>query len=186
MREMIRRVCAVPLMVCVFSLAGCTTVQTARGPVTYMFVPLIGDAYDRDVYNREGTSFVNPRWSFDPDSHPAVRPASGAGANTSSSLQDRAHGQLVGGIAGALVGAQAGHRTAGVVAGSALGALVGARLADPCAPEVNQGSLLGALAGGVLGSLFGGGRGRDAFIALGAAGGAVRGTDMAADTRRCR
>ena len=105
---------------------------------------------------------------------------------TRTSGEVRADGQTAGAVVGALIGAQAGNRAAGVVAGSAIGALAGGKLADPCQPDANAGSLWGALAGGWLGSLFGGGRSRDFFIALGAAGGAVRGTEMWGDGRRCR
>ncbi|MBL8383388.1 MAG: hypothetical protein JNM90_09950 [Burkholderiales bacterium] len=172
--------------------AGCATVATPGGQVTYVAVPLIGQAYDRDVYNREGTSYYNPRWSFDPDSHPAVRrPAGSAGdayppRSTASAAEQRADGQLIGGALGALAGAQAGNRTAGIVAGSALGALAGGKAADPCWASPNAGSFWGAIAGGWFGSLFGGGRGRDFWTAVGAAGGAIRGTEMGADGRRCR
>ncbi len=85
-----------------------------------------------------------------------------------------------------MIGAQAGNRLAGVAVGAASGALIGGKLNDPCQPDANYGSLWGGLAGAWLGSLFGGGRGRDFFIALGAAGGAVRGTERVSDGRRCR
>jgi outer membrane lipoprotein SlyB len=181
-------------MVCAslgLALAGCAALESRSGGVTYVAMPLIGQTYDRDVYNREGTSFYNPRWSFDPDSHPAVRPSGAANGpyppvSTRSAPEQRAEGQLTGGIAGALIGAQAGNRTAGIVAGSAIGAFAGGKLADPCSPGAKLGTLWGGLVGGWFGSLFGAGRGRDFWAALGAAGGAVRGTDMGADGRRCR
>ena len=177
------------------ALTGCATVQSPGGHITYVAVPLVGQAYERDIYNREGTSFYNPRWAFDPDSHPAVRsvaPREGAQVSlyppvsTRSSAEIRSDGQLAGGVIGALAGAQAGNRTAGVVVGSAVGALAGGRVADPCRSVPNLGSVWGTLAGGWFGSLFGGGRGRDFWTALGAAGGAIRGTEMGADGRRCR
>lgn len=189
-RRMIRRMTSAAALL---ALAGCAVVEQG-GRVTYSAVPLVGATYDRDVYNREGTSFYNPRWSFDPDSHPAVRaPASGtAPANpyppvsTRSAAEQRADGQVTGAIIGALLGAQAGNRTAGVIAGSASGAYIGGKVADPCSPGPNLGTAWGALVGGWFGSLFGGGRGRDFWTAVGAAGGAVRGTEMGADGRRCR
>ena len=176
-------------------LHGCATVESSRGRVTYTTAPTISQAWEGNVYNRERTTYFNPRWTTDPDSHPAVRPVATAGADgpspyppvsTRTSAEARADGQLAGGIVGALIGAQAGNRGAGIVAGSAIGALAGGRLADPCQPSANLGSLWGALAGGVFGSLFGGGRGRDVWTAIGAAGGAIRGTEMGADGRRCR
>lgn len=105
---------------------------------------------------------------------------------THPSREAAADGQLNGAVVGALIGAQAGNRLAGVAIGSATGALIGGKLNDPCQPDANYGSLWGGIAGAWLGSLFGGGRGRDFFIALGAAGGAVRGTERVADGRRCR
>ena len=112
---------------------------------------------------------------------PAVYPP----YSTSTSREAAAEGQTSGAVIGALIGAQAGNRLAGVAIGSATGALIGGKLADPCQPDANYGSLWGGLAGAWLGSLFGGGRGRDFFIALGAAGGAVRGTERVADGRSC-
>ena len=191
-RRIIRRKVAVALLL---ALAGCATLQSPGGNITYVAVPLLGQAYERDIYNREGTSFYNPRWAFDPDSHPAVRaavaregvqPSPYAPVSTRTSAEIRADGQLAGGVIGALVGAQAGNRAAGVALGSAVGALAGGRAADPCQSPPNLGSVWGTLAGGWFGSLFGGGRGRDFWIALGAAGGAVRGTEMGAEGRRCR
>ena len=176
-------------------LHGCMAVDTSRGAATYSTAPTIGQAWEGNVYNRERTTYFNPRWSIDPDSHPAVRPVAAAGADghaayppvsTRTAAEVRADGQVAGGLVGALIGAQAGNRGAGIVAGSAIGALAGGRLADPCQPGANPGSLWGALAGGVFGSLFGGGRGRDFWTALGAAGGAIRGTEMGAEGRRCR
>lgn len=188
-RRIIRRAAIVaPLL----GTCACATVGTAHGPATVVGVPFPGAGFDRDLVNREGTSYYNPRWSFDPDSHPAVRPlARGDAAGRSappagSRAEPRADGQLAGATLGALAGAQAGNRAAGIVAGSAVGALAGGRLADPCAPSPNAGSVWGALAGAWLGSLFGGGRGREFWIAVGAAGGAVRGTEAAAEERRCR
>lgn len=105
---------------------------------------------------------------------------------TRTSRDAAADGQTTGAIIGALIGAQAGNRLAGVAVGAASGALIGGKLNDPCQPDANYGSLWGGLAGAWLGSLFGGGRGRDFFIALGAAGGAVRGTERVSDGRRCR
>ena len=98
----------------------------------------------------------------------------------------RSDGPRTGAVIGALIGTQAGHRLTGVGAGAAIGALAGGKLADPCQPDVNAGSLWGALAGGWLGSLFGGGRGRELFTALGAAGGALRGTEQESRGRACR
>lgn len=176
-------------------LHGCATVESSRGRVTYTTAPTISQAWEGNVYNRERTTYYNPRWTTDPDSHPAVRPVAPVGSDgqsayppvsTRTSAEARADGQLAGGIAGALIGAQAGNRGAGIVAGSAIGALAGGRLADPCQPGANLGSVWGALAGGVFGSLFGGGRGRDFWTAIGAAGGAIRGTEIGAEGRRCR
>ena len=191
-RRIIRRL---GVLASLLALVGCATLQSPGGNITYVAVPLLGQAYERDIYNREGTSFYNPRWAFDPDSHPAVRPAAPRDAaqvspyppvSTRSSAEIRADGQLAGGVIGALVGAQAGNRTAGIAVGSAVGALAGGRAADPCQPAPNLGSVWGTLAGGWFGSLIGGGRGRDFWMALGAAGGAIRGTEMGADGRRCR
>ena len=131
-----------------------------------------------------------------PASEPAAReaPESGSGSrspayppySTRTSGEVRSDGQLAGGIVGSLIGAQAGNRPGGIVVGAALGTLAGGKLADPCQPDANAGSIWGALAGGLLGSMFGGGRSRDFFIALGAGGGALRGTEMWGDGRRCR
>ncbi len=189
-RRMIRRMTSATALL---ALAGCAVVEQG-GRVTYSAMPLVGETYDRDVYNREGTSFYNPRWSFDPDSHPAVRaPATAMSpaspyppVSTRSAAEQRADGQVTGAIIGALLGAQAGNRAAGVIAGSASGAYIGGKVADPCSPGPNLGTAWGALVGGWFGSLFGGGRGRDFWTAVGAAGGAVRGTEMGADGRRCR
>lgn len=191
-RRIIRRL---GVLASLLALVGCATLQSPGGNITYVAVPLLGQAYERDIYNREGTSFYNPRWAFDPDSHPAVRPAvAREGAqlspyppvSTRSSAEIRADGHLAGGVIGALVGAQAGKRTAGIALGSAAGALAGGRAADPCQSAPNLGSVWGTLAGGWFGSLFGGGRGRDFWMALGAAGGAIRGTELGAEGRRCR
>ena len=107
-RRMIRRLAGAAALL---AATGCAVVESG-GRVTYTAVPLLGEAYDRDVYNREGTSFYNPRWSFDPDSHPAVRPPSGgpaaatAGAyppvSTRSAAEQRADGQVSGAIVGAI------------------------------------------------------------------------------------
>ena len=105
---------------------------------------------------------------------------------TRTTREAAADGQTTGAILGALIGAQAGNRLAGVAVGAASGALIGGKLGDPCQPDANYGSLWGGLAGAWLGSLFGGGRGREFFIALGAAGGAVRGTERVSDGQRCR
>ena len=186
LRAMIRRLvaCAVAL-----GATACATVESPGGHVTYVAAPLSSHIYDRDVYNREGTSFYNPRWSVDPDSHPAVRAPLGGAYPTPSSrsaAEQRAEGQLAGAIVGALIGAQAGNRTGGIVAGSAIGAVAGGKVADPCWASPNLGTLWGAIAGGFLGSLFGGGNGRDFWTAIGAAGGAIRGTEMGTDGQRCR
>ena len=117
-----------------------------------------------------------------PVSAPAIYPPYA----TRTSREAGADGQTSGAIIGALIGATAGNRLAGVAVGAAGGALIGGKLNDPCQPDVNYGSLWGGVAGAWLGSLFGGGRGRDFFIALGAAGGAVRGTERVGDGRRCR
>ena len=106
--------------------------------------------------------------------------------STRTSRETAADGQLGGAAIGALIGAQAGNRAAGIAIGAASGALIGGKFNDPCQPDANYGSLWGGIAGTWLGSLFGGGRGRDFFIALGAAGGAVRGTERVAEGRRCR
>lgn len=193
-REIIRRLVAIAALL---AATGCATVRTADGGTTTVVLPLPSRVIDGNVYNRAGTGYYNPRWTFDPDSHPAVRPRPASAADSAGESRDpprsirtaaeiRADGQIVGGALAALAGAQAGNRGAGVLVGSAIGALAGGKIADPCAPAPNAGSAWGAIAGGVFGSLFGGGRGRDFFTALGAAGGAVRGTEMGADGRRCR
>lgn len=196
-------------------LSGCVSVQTGSGGrVTYWVVPGLesgertsgaGTTY----YNeRWGTSpDTHPAVSgaagsgasglIDSAGNTAQNGSGSASAanpaapvyapyGSRTSREARADGQTAGAVVGALIGAQAGNRAAGVVAGSAIGALAGGKLADPCQPDANAGSLWGALAGGWLGSLFGGGRSRDFFIALGAAGGAVRGTEMWGEGRRCR
>lgn len=199
--RIIRRACVGAAL----ALAGCATVETGSG-ATRVRPVFVGDS-DRDVVNREGTSFYNPRWSFDPDSHPAVRRAPGRlpadGANPSASpratadgayppvstrtaVEARADGQVAGAAIGALAGAQAGNRAAGIVVSSAVGALAGGRVADPCTESPNLGSVWGTVVGAWFGSLFGGGRGRDFWTAVGAAGGAVRGTEMGGEGRRCR
>jgi outer membrane lipoprotein SlyB len=186
--RIIRRACAVAAL----CIAGCATVE-GNGGATRV-VPVFVTDYDSDVVNREGTSFYNPRWSFDPDSHPAVRrvpgrpPAYGAypSVSTQSAAEARADGQVAGAALGALAGAQAGNRAAGIVVGSAVGALAGGRMADPCTESPNLGTVWGTVVGAWFGSLFGGGRGRDFWTAVGAAGGAVRGTELGGDGRRCR
>ncbi len=176
-------------------LSACASVQTPAGNVSYMVFPWVADM-DTRVHDRAGTGSYDPRWSFDMDSHPAVRPAAAsrqavaespdAGSGTRHDGDARANGQLLGGALGALAGAQAGNRIAGIVAGSAFGTLAGGRLADPCAPGLNAGTVWGTLAGGLFGSLFGWGRGREFWTAVGAAGGAIRGSEMGADGRACR
>ena len=106
--------------------------------------------------------------------------------STRTSREVREDGQVTGAAVGGLIGSQAGNRPGGVAIGAAMGALAGGKLADPCQPNVNAGSVWGALLGGWLGSAFGGGRGRDFFTALGAAGGAVRGTEYESTGRGCR
>lgn len=192
-REIIRRLVVIAVLL---AATGCATVRTADGGTTTVVLPVPSRVVDGNVYNRAGTGYYNPRWTFDPDSHPAVRPRAAAtegddqtrhpAPSTRTAAENRADGQMVGGALGALAGSQAGNRGAGVLVGSAIGALVGGKISDPCAPAPNAGSAWGAIAGGLFGSLFGGGRGRDFFTALGAAGGAVRGTEMGSDGRRCR
>lgn len=106
--------------------------------------------------------------------------------STRTSREAREDGQVTGAVLGGLIGTQAGNRLGGAAIGAAVGALAGGKLADPCQPNANAGSLWGALAGAWLGSLFGGGRGREFFTALGAAGGAVRGTEYESTGRGCR
>lgn len=103
-----------------------------------------------------------------------------------TSREAREDGQVTGAVIGGLIGTQTGNRLGGVAIGAAVGALAGGKIADPCQPNANAGSLWGAIAGGWLGSLFGGGRGREFFTALGAAGGAVRGTEYESTGRGCR
>ena len=195
------------LLLAAAALSGCMSIETGGGRVIYWVVPGSGfTAQSGDRTNSAGTTYYNERWARSPDTHPAVagtsppQPTAGEPAENGSgsrspvyppystrwSSEKRADGQMAGAVLGALVGAQAGNRVAGVAVGSAVGALAGGKLADPCQPDANAGSLWGALAGGFLGSLFGGGRGRDVFIALGASGGAVRGTEMWGDRRSCR
>ena len=205
----------VALLCATMALPGCVSVQSSGGGrVTYWVVPGLesGEQTNRagttyynqrwgsspdthpavsgaarsgahQVIDSEGNTAQSGSGSASHGSAPVpVYPPYG----TRTSGEVRADGQTAGAVVGALIGAQAGNRAAGVVAGSAIGALAGGKLADPCQPDANAGSLWGALAGGWLGSLFGGGRSRDFFIALGAAGGAVRGTEMWGDGRRCR
>ncbi len=204
---------ALPALLVVATLCtGCVSVQSTGGTVTYWVIP----GYEsRDRFDRAGTTYTNSRWTRYPDSHPAVagtppteEKAAESGSRSASPVdgtvpaavyppystrtarEKAADGQTVGAVVGALAGVQAGNRVAGVVVGSAVGALAGGKLADPCQPSPNTGSVWGALAGGWLGSMFGGGRAREAFIALGAAGGAIRGTEMGSGYegtgRRCR
>ncbi len=106
--------------------------------------------------------------------------------STRTSREAREEGQVTGALIGGLIGTQAGNRLGGVAMGAAVGALAGGKMADPCQSNANAGSLWGAIAGGWLGSLFGGGRAREFFTALGAAGGAVRGTEYDGGGRGCR
>ncbi len=204
--EMIRQrlLRSVVLLLAAAALAGCVSIETGGGRVTYWVVPGMEGG---DRINSAGTTYYNERWARSPETHPAVAgtpppspPAVGDAAehgagsgtpvyppySTRWSSEKRADGQVAGAVLGALIGVQAGNRVAGVAIGSSVGALAGGKLADPCQPDANAGSLWGALAGGFLGSLFGGGRGREAFIALGASGGAVRGTELWGDRRNCR
>ncbi|MFN0161405.1 MAG: hypothetical protein ACKVQQ_09255 [Burkholderiales bacterium] len=189
-REIIRRL---GMAAAALALAACATVSTPGGSTTVLALPGVAHVLDRDVTNREGTQSTNPRWFADPDSHPAVRPLPGrvysndsAPVSTVSAAEQRASGQLAGAVAGTLIGTQAGNRLGGVAVGGALGATLGGQAADPCGPGLNQGSFWGGLAGAWLGSLFGGGRGREFWTALGAASGALRGAEIAAEGRRCR
>jgi uncharacterized protein YcfJ len=189
-REIIPRLVGVAATL---ALGACATVTTPGGSTTYVPLPGIAHVTDRDVYNRAGTQYTNPRWFADPDSHPAVRPVARAGGeradgsvSTVSAADQRADGQVAGAILGTLVGAQAGNRLGGIAVGSAVGATVGGKAADPCGPGFNAGTFWGGLAGAWLGSLFGSGRGRDFWTALGASSGAIRGAEIAADGRRCR
>ena len=214
-RALTRR--TLPAVLAVATLCtGCVSVQTTGGTVTYWVIP----GYEGgDRFDRAGTTYTNSRWARYPDSHPAVAgtpPAEERSAengsrspspvdgtvpaavyppySTRTAREKAADGQTMGAVVGALAGAQAAGgpnaRVAGVLIGSAVGALAGGKLADPCLPSPNSGSVWGALAGGWLGSMFGGGRAREAFIALGAAGGAIRGTEMGSGYegtgRRCR
>ena len=192
------------LLLAAVALSGCVSIETGGGRVTYWVLPGMAGG---DRTNSAGTTYYNERWSRSPDTHPAVAAAPTAAVPVSGEAQEngsgsrspvyppystrfssemRADGQVAGAVLGALVGVQAGNRVAGVAIGSAVGALAGGKLADPCQPDANAGSLWGTLAGAWVGSLFGGGRGREMFIALGASGGAVRGTEMWGDNRRCR
>ncbi|MBL8378033.1 MAG: hypothetical protein JNM79_09205 [Burkholderiales bacterium] len=189
-REIIRRI--LPASAALV-LSACTSVTTPGGGTTVVALPGVAHVMDRDVYNRAGTQYTNPRWFADPDSHPAVRPAAGRDhalesgqVSTVSAAEQRADGQVAGAVIGTLIGAQAGNRLGGVAVGSAVGATLGGKAADPCGPGLNQGSFWGGLAGAWFGSFFGGGRGREFWTALGAAGGALRGAEIAADGRRCR
>lgn len=196
---MIRR--ALGLAVAVLA-AGCGPLVTSDGQRVRSSWN-VADVETR-VHDRAGTGWYDPRWSFDPDSHPAVRPVH-AGAVPADGTADSANGAAPAGAAagsgvgvstaeaqglgagvGALIGAQAARRTTGIAFGSGLGALAGGALADPCAPGFSGGALAGMLAGGWLGQLFGGGRARDLWTAIGAAGGAVRGGEMAGGNERCR
>lgn len=203
-RQRLSRLALTALLGAAGLLSGCVSVQTVGGRVTYWVVPGMEGG---DRINSAGTTYYNERWARSPDTHPAVAgapppataraddvPENGSGSGSQAyprystrwSSEKRADGQVTGAVLGALIGAQAGNRVAGVAVGSSVGALAGGKLADPCQPDANPGSLWGALAGGFLGSLFGGGRSRDFFIALGASGGAVRGTEMWGDRRNCR
>ena len=203
-------------LVAACQFGGCVSVQTASGTRTVYWVPLDWDSGERlnrsgtSYYDERWGSdpSSHPAVRGVPREAPKSAVAaedklaeSGSGSTspatvsatsvyppyaTRTSREAAADGQLSGAVAGALLGAQAGNRAAGIVIGSATGALIGGKLNDPCQPDANYGSLWGGLAGAWLGSLFGGGRGRDFFIALGAAGGAVRGTERVADGRRCR
>ena len=128
--------------------------------MTILFIPVYDDAHP--MMNGMGNSYNELRWFSDPDSHPAVRPR--------PAVQPAAPAS-----SGARIDAPAGDAT-----GSVSGAMPG-----PCRLAPNQGTPWGAIGGGLVGSLFGNGRWRDFWIALGVAGGALRGTEMVADGRRC-
>ena len=204
------------MLAAVCQFGGCVSVQTASGTRTVYWVPLDWDSGERlnrsgtSYYDERWGSDPSSHPAVRGAPREAQKSAisaeeklaeSGSGSDspatvsatsvhppyaTRTSREAAADGQLSGAVVGALLGAQAGNRAAGIVIGSATGALIGGKLNDPCQPDANYGSLWGGLAGAWLGSLFGGGRGRDFFIALGAAGGAVRGTERVADGRRCR
>ena len=204
-RQRLSRFALTALLAVAGLLSGCVSVQTGNGGrVTYWVVPGMESG---DQTNRAGTTYYNQRWASSPGTHPAVAgdpsraaaPAGDASENgsgsgsqayspysTRTSQEVRGDGQVTGAVIGALIGTQAGNRLTGVAVGSAIGALAGGKLADPCQPSVNDGSVWGALLGGWLGSMFGGGHAREFFIALGAAGGAVRGTEYESGGRGCR
>jgi uncharacterized protein YcfJ len=139
--------------------SGCAVVTTSNGSVTYVGVPFA--LYDRPIYNRAQTTYENPMWAMNSDSHPAVRRPAGAARVTPV----EAGAQNVPGDA-----VEKPTQTASSARGG-------------CS-EVNSGTLWGAIAGAWVGSLFGGGRGRDVSIALGLMSGAITGTETVSG-RRC-
>jgi len=145
--------------------AGCVSTQTRDRDMTILFMPVYDDRHP--IMRGMGSSYEDLRWFSNPDSHPAVRARPAAQPVAPSS-------------AGARVDALSPDATlsAGVT-------VQGGRAAESCRPVVNQGTFLGAIGGGLLGSLLGSGRWRQFWIALGVAGGALRGTEMVADGRRC-
>ena len=158
-RRLVRTTLAVLLIGCA---AGCMSVQGSRGTTTILFLPV----YDSEhpVMNGMGDNRSDVRWFGDPDSHPAVRPRPGARPPAQPNQP-------------ASAGAQ--------IDAPALGVLQAGRAPERCRLEPNGGTVLGALGGALVGSFFGGGDWRNVFIAIGAVGGALRGTEMAADGRRC-
>ena len=166
-----QRLLVFALVIAALQAGGCVSVQTASGGRSVMWVVPGLDTGERS--NRAGTTYYNERWGTDPGSHPAVSgvPSVGTGWRVAP------EGKM----------AETGSRSASPDdAQTLLSASARGNLSDPCQPGTNYGSLWGGVAGAWLGSLFGGGRGREFFIALGAVGGAVRGTERVADGRRCR
>jgi len=156
-RRLVRTTLAA-LLIC--SAAGCVSVQGARGTTTILFVPVYDDAHP--MMNGMGNGGSDLRWFSDPDSHPAVRPRPGARPPAQPNQPASAGAQV-----------------------DAPATLQVARASERCPLTPNGGTVLGALGGALVGSFFGGGDWRNVFIAIGAVGGALRGTEMAADGRRC-
>jgi hypothetical protein len=146
------------LLIC--GAAGCVSMQGARGTTTILFVPVYDNAHP--VMSGMGDNRSDVRWFGDPDSHPAVRPRPGARPPAQPNQPVSAGAQIEAPASGTRQAAR-----------------------DRCRLEPNGGTVLGALGGALVGSLFGGGDWRNVFIAIGAVGGALRGTEMAADGRRC-
>jgi len=71
-----RLLCSLVLLVLALTGAGCVQIQIgSNAAALLMLIPVYtDDGGEMRNSNGAGTTYYNPRWYADPDSHPAVRP----------------------------------------------------------------------------------------------------------------